>query len=45
MSDPGDMHEVPPDAAMPSGEMSDPEIVVEHDEMPGGSMDADEVDA
>ena len=41
----GDMQDVPPDAVMPSGAMFDPDIQVEQDEMPPGSMDPEEVDA
>lgn len=45
MSDTGDMADVAPDAEMPSGAMSEPDIQVEQDEMPSGSMEPEEVDA
>ena len=45
VSDTGEMQELPPDAEMPSGEMEEPRIQVEQDEMPSGSMEPEEVDA
>lgn len=45
MSDTGDMQDVAPDAEMPSGGMPEPELQVEQDEMPSGSMEPGEVEA
>lgn len=45
VGDTGDMQGVPPDAVMPPGAMSEPDIQVEQDEMPPGSMEPEEVEA
>lgn len=38
MSDTGEMRDVPPDAAMPPGDMREPDVLTEQEEMPAGSM-------
>ena len=41
MSETGEMQEVPPDQEMPSGDMKDPEYVLEQEEMPTGAMEGE----
>ncbi|MGH9178867.1 MAG: hypothetical protein ACRD0N_09980 [Acidimicrobiales bacterium] len=41
MSETGEMQEVPPDREMPSGEMREPDHVLEQEDMPAGDMEGE----